>query len=469
METIKLCDIKPAAYNPRKLSEDAFDNLVASIKQLGIIKPIIVRKENNTIVAGHQRTKAMQAIGMTECPAFVLSGLGQSDEVRFNQIHNRCEYEVNPKAPVMKITAPLNLGFNRVSIDNVQIVKRGDLAVLNSNICCMVSKYGEFGCPVCTMQGDIIISAAYAFAHKVLGKDLWVCAISDDKVPIALDYFSKSYGTFSYEHLEKHTFIQCLAQMKRLRDGAKGKGNSFRSRMYEQVVIPWLLKQPNGKDLRILDFGAGEMDYVKRLQKAGYNIIGYDPYHRVAGCMKIDFAGNRKTLLFICEDIKTRGLYDVVVCDSVLNSVDSKQAEQSVIYSVAALCRLGGMVFISGRPMSDAQCHERMKKSTTKGESLIHFFDENGFSALYRNGEWFYQKFHTEKEMRDIKHIFGAEGNIYDNKTGFIIAVCKDRVTDVETSVRALRFEWDMVLPNNTRYGLADEIEKAYRYVSDNQ
>ena len=57
MELIDISKIKPAAYNPRKLSDKAFEDLKESISELGFILPIIINKSNNTIVAGHQRTK----------------------------------------------------------------------------------------------------------------------------------------------------------------------------------------------------------------------------------------------------------------------------------------------------------------------------------------------------------------------------------------------------------------------------
>ena len=69
MERVKFADIKPASYNPRKISEEAFVELQGSLKTLGFILPIIVNRDNMTIVAGHQRTKAATAVGIAEAPA----------------------------------------------------------------------------------------------------------------------------------------------------------------------------------------------------------------------------------------------------------------------------------------------------------------------------------------------------------------------------------------------------------------
>lgn len=202
------------------------------------------------------------------------------------------------------------------------------------------------------------------------------------------------------------------------------------------------------------------------LQKQGYNIYGYDPYHRVEGTMKLDYAGNKATMERICKDIKDNGLFDVVVCDSVLNSVDSMMAEESVIASVGALCKQDGMIFISGRPKEDSDRRESAKKCITKGDSLMHFLDENNFSALYRNGEWFYQKFHTADEQKRILLNYGHEidGRVQSSNTSFQVSVKKTKTMDVQRCVDALRFEFNLILPNDKSYGMQDAIEEAYRY-----
>ena len=73
---LDITNIKPAKYNPRYLSPEAFEMLKESLSTLGVLKPIIVR-DDNTIIAGHQRTKAMLAIGITECPAYVIDDISK--------------------------------------------------------------------------------------------------------------------------------------------------------------------------------------------------------------------------------------------------------------------------------------------------------------------------------------------------------------------------------------------------------
>ena len=47
MEYIDISILNPAEYNPRLLTNEAQEDLKKSIKELGIIKPIIIRQSDN--------------------------------------------------------------------------------------------------------------------------------------------------------------------------------------------------------------------------------------------------------------------------------------------------------------------------------------------------------------------------------------------------------------------------------------
>lgn len=59
MEKIKISDLKPAPYNPRKISDDELLKLENSIKEFGFVSPIIVNLKNNHVIGGHQRLKVI--------------------------------------------------------------------------------------------------------------------------------------------------------------------------------------------------------------------------------------------------------------------------------------------------------------------------------------------------------------------------------------------------------------------------
>lgn len=63
IEYVDINSIKPAPYNPRRITDEQFENLKGSIRSIGCVVPILINNENNVIIAGHQRTKAMKACG----------------------------------------------------------------------------------------------------------------------------------------------------------------------------------------------------------------------------------------------------------------------------------------------------------------------------------------------------------------------------------------------------------------------
>ena len=60
---IKVSDLQPSDYNPRKISDKELDKLKRSIDEFGYVEPIIWNEKTNVIVGGHQRVKALLALG----------------------------------------------------------------------------------------------------------------------------------------------------------------------------------------------------------------------------------------------------------------------------------------------------------------------------------------------------------------------------------------------------------------------
>nr|DAD85329.1 MAG TPA: adenine specific DNA methyltransferase [Siphoviridae sp. ct8Ri8] len=55
IEHIKITDLKPAEYNPRRIGDEDYQKLKNSISTFGLVDPIIVNLKNMHIVGGHQR------------------------------------------------------------------------------------------------------------------------------------------------------------------------------------------------------------------------------------------------------------------------------------------------------------------------------------------------------------------------------------------------------------------------------
>ncbi len=63
---MKLADLRPAAYNPRTISDDAMAGLEASITRFGLVQCPVFNRRSGTLVGGHQRVKVLEKAGMTE-------------------------------------------------------------------------------------------------------------------------------------------------------------------------------------------------------------------------------------------------------------------------------------------------------------------------------------------------------------------------------------------------------------------
>src|SRR6184192_552222 len=71
---INLANIVPSAMQPRKdFAREALQELIDSIRQHGIIQPLIVRQAGARfeLIAGERRWRAAQEIGLAEVPAII--------------------------------------------------------------------------------------------------------------------------------------------------------------------------------------------------------------------------------------------------------------------------------------------------------------------------------------------------------------------------------------------------------------
>jgi ParB family chromosome partitioning protein len=274
---------------------------------------------------------------------------------------------------------------------------------------------------------------------------------------IARGFLSSQYGVFSYEHIHRDSFVQTFAQMFRLRGGKKDN----KSPTYEVLFKPWLAANPGA---RVLDFGCGQGDYVKALRAQGVDITGLEFFRRKGDA--IDLEQVNRMIDTVTSKLRTAGRFDAVILDYVLNSVDSQQAEEDVLNSIDALCRPGGTLFFSGRSMARVEDLMRHRSAAYKRQMQrnVEFLDENGLTALYRKGSWFFQKFHDDDDIQRMCRM--REWTItkrHSTPIGFNIQVQKNRDSlPVGVMVDSLRREFDMPINRAGRtLGRATDIETA--------
>jgi ParB family chromosome partitioning protein len=91
-------ELCPNRYQPRKIfNDDKQKDLIASIKNSGIIQPIIVRKAVNgyEIIAGERRWRAAQAAGLKDVP-IVIREATDMEAAELSLIENIQREELNP-------------------------------------------------------------------------------------------------------------------------------------------------------------------------------------------------------------------------------------------------------------------------------------------------------------------------------------------------------------------------------------
>lgn len=446
-----LRQLKPAAYNPRKVSDEARLNLQRSLRTVGFAKPIIAT-DADVILAGHQRTDAALTIGWTTGPVFVVTGTNETDEVRFNQLHNGTDLDT--------VDHPVHVGesgvhgFEDVPADRITCDPKTSGVHLRKEIILLICRYGLWGGAVATQSGVVISGQQYAIACFTLGRPCRTYRIPNDQLDAAQEFFGQQYGEFSYAHLPRSTWVQALAQPSRL--GGKKKA---RSMLYDIMVEPHLTPET-----RLLDFGCGHGDHVDELRARGHKAFGIEFFQRQGTSIsptKVHGMIDRAL-----EDLEENGRFDIVVLDSVLTSTDSVQARDDVIRCASALCKPGGLVIAAGknRTMITGGYATASTTDERKSHRRIEFLDGDGFTAYLRNGSWYFQWYPTFDDARKLMedHVGRVEKS-YRTGNYWLYTARQELTLDPGQVVASLRREFDLPWPGGRRVNRADVAERAWR------
>lgn len=95
---VKITKVEPNRSQPRKnFDEDALQELADSIKQFGLIQPILVqdRKDHYEIIAGERRWRAAKIAGLKEVPV-IIRDYTEQEIVEISLIENIQREDLNP-------------------------------------------------------------------------------------------------------------------------------------------------------------------------------------------------------------------------------------------------------------------------------------------------------------------------------------------------------------------------------------
>ena len=118
IESIKINKLKPATYNPRQISTKQYNDLKKSIERFGLVDPIIINKNGNVVVGGHQRLKICKELKHTEIDCVVLD-LSKEEErelnIRLNK--NTGDFDMDILANEFDIDELTDWGFKHIDLD----------------------------------------------------------------------------------------------------------------------------------------------------------------------------------------------------------------------------------------------------------------------------------------------------------------------------------------------------------------
>ena len=450
IEMVSIDSIQPAAYNPRRISEKQFQALKESLQTIGFMVPILVNRKNGIIIAGHQRTKAARAIGIQKVMAIKIDNVSAGDEIKFNQLHNGVDAQRGFECAAD--ATGLETGkFIDIDLDRFKVRKSG--ATYVKEICKMLLKYGNvLSCVIC--KGEVLIGVNYIRSCELLNIKPHCYIIEDSLFDVALSYLKADYGEYCYDAIKKNTYVQGLAQMHRsLTQGELKRRN--KSSLYEYYAIPYLMKN---KVESILDFGCGKGAYISHLMKSYKGAIGLEFYNNNGSQINVSM-GNLQIDLLI-ERLKVSPVFDVVVCDSVLNSVDSVQAEKSVIACLNLFC--GKKLFISGRPLK-AMIDKLELSKDKSARKYVSYLDADNFTGDYRKGNWYFQHFHDKDGIRRLLESNGFKIERMNYMTygdSWQVEAVKVRSLTEQEYIDAIDFEFNLPLPGGKSYRRNDDVKR---------
>lgn len=130
---VKITKIEPNREQPRKnFDEDSLQELADSIKQFGLLQPILVqdRKTYYEIIAGERRWRAAKLAGLKEVPV-IIRDYSEQEIVEISLIENIQREDLNPIEEALAYKRLLN-EFNLKQDEVAERVSKSRTAVTNS-------------------------------------------------------------------------------------------------------------------------------------------------------------------------------------------------------------------------------------------------------------------------------------------------------------------------------------------------
>ena len=207
---VKITKVEPNREQPRKLfDEDALQELADSIKQFGVIQPILVqdRKDHYEIIAGERRWRAAKLAGLKEVPV-IIKNYTEREIVEISLIENIQREDLNPIEEAQAYKRLLN-EFELKQDEVAERVSKSRAAVTNSLRLLKLSERVQ------QMVIDEMITTGHARALLAVEKEedqyLLAQRVFDEKLSVReIEKIVKSYGKPPKAKKEKNKTLELI-------------------------------------------------------------------------------------------------------------------------------------------------------------------------------------------------------------------------------------------------------------------
>ena len=189
---VKISKVEPNRKQPRKtFDEDSLQELADSIKQFGVIQPILVqdRKDHYEIIAGERRWRASQKAGLKQVPV-IIKNMTEQEIVEISLIENIQREDLDPIEEAMAYRR-LKKEFKMTDDEVANKVSKSRAAVTNS------MRLLKLTPKVQQMVIDDMISTGHARA-------LLMIEDPEKQYQLAMDVFDKKMSVREVEKLVKN-------------------------------------------------------------------------------------------------------------------------------------------------------------------------------------------------------------------------------------------------------------------------
>lgn len=438
-----------AEYNPRKMVPERLAQVAVSLRKLGFVLPIYVNK-NGTILSGHQRTKAAAMVGYTKVPVVELD-VPDSNEKGMNVIFNKGTndldtYDGDAKSAFLEYLEKaegLITDLPDIPPDTYypcmerQVIPISEAVTMAGTEVSKNLRVNGFGLcdsgvfmPLVVCQGRILNGAGRAHGFAKANYDtVEVVEVRPDQADyaymalnfLAMDFdiqsnfkdelrfnafrrkgvqaqivgLSRTYGYFVYNRIISNTALKYSM--------VEGKGNP------DLELLPTAneeafnrFKATYGKT--IVDLGGGTLHDTRLMQKAGFDMIPFEPYYSGDDSEPNPDASRALISAFLdrIEGFSPGEGPDSIISSFVLNSVPHHMDRMAYLTIMASIARLRTGVFIgtqnTNNLASGSLSHHLRMNSDEPNVTLGN--DTRFFKA---------QKFFYTEELEKMLRVFFAK------------------------------------------------------------